>query len=218
MKHIARRMIVSMTETRGYKWFLLDVIPYVRFSFYYTSIRGWQYYQGYNRLKPGHILLTTDKWKLTSLLIPGEWSHAALCVGKDRPCEIHEMTHHAFTQSLFFDICKESTRVAILRCTDWDDAYVEKVIEKSWSFIDTPYDTSFLPGPRMLGCSEHVYEADLERRLRFGSVMTRQDALGAAAYLEAYRELLLVTAAKRQLVVRELRQAHAEHRATHPED
>jgi len=165
VKQIARRTILSMTETRGYQWFLLGVIPYVRFSFSYTSIRGWQYYQGYNRLKPGHILLTTDKWKLTSLLIPGEWSHAALCVGKDRPCEIHEMTHHAFTQSLFFDICKESTRVAILRCTAWDDAYVPKVIEKSWSFIDTPYDTSFLPGPRMLGCSEHVYEADLERRL-----------------------------------------------------
>lgn len=166
MKRIKRRLILRMTETSVYKWLLLKVIPYVRFSFYYTSIRGWQYFQGYNRLKPGHILLTTDKWKLTSLLIPGEWSHAALCVGKDRPVEIHEMTHHNFTMSTFFDILKESTRVVILRCTDWDDAYVMQVIEKSWSFIDTPYDTSFLPGPRLLGCSEHIYEADFGRRLQ----------------------------------------------------
>jgi hypothetical protein len=165
MQRILRETILRLTETSGYKWLLLKVIPYVRFSFYYTSIRGWQYHEGYHRLKPGHILLTNDKWKLTSLLVPGEWTHAALCVGKGVLCEIHEMTHRHFTQSAFFDICKESTRVVILRCTDWDEAYIIKVIEKSWSFTDVPYDTSFLPGPKALGCSELIYEADVERRL-----------------------------------------------------
>lgn len=117
-------------------------------------------------LRPGDIILTDDKWKLTSMLIPGSWSHAALCVAKDDDFEVAEMTHVNFTKSTFYDICSEATRVAILRCNDWDPVYAEKVIQACLQFSGVQYDVAFMPGPKALYCSELVYESDFERRLK----------------------------------------------------
>ena len=169
-----KRLILKLTETAPYRWLLLKVIPYIRFSMYYTSIRGWQYMDGYQRLNPGDIVLTNDKWKLTSLLIPGEWSHAALCVSKGCDFEIAEMTHTNFTKSTFFDLCHEATRVGIFRCVDWDYGYTLKVIRQCLSFASCEYDVSFEQGPEALYCSELVVESDLEHRLK----VNNEDAMG----------------------------------------
>lgn len=149
-----------------YSWFLKHVVPYVRFTLYYTSLRGTKYHAGYRVLKAGDIILTTDKKKLTTILIGGEWAHAALCVGVGTQFEIAEMTHTDYTKSHFFDVCKEADRVIILRCQDFDDAYVEKVVEKCLSFEGAKYDQKFELGVKALYCSELVYESDFERRLK----------------------------------------------------
>lgn len=161
-----KRLLVWFTNTKLWEWLLMKVIPYIRFTTYYTSFKGEQFYAGYWQLKPGHIILTKDKRKLTTVLIGGEFTHAALCVNKGEPFEVVEMTHRDFTSSWFFDICKESDRVVILECLDFDDEYIKHVIEKALSFSECKYDVEFELGVKALYCSELVYQADFERRLQ----------------------------------------------------
>ncbi len=147
---------------------LKHVIPYIRFTTYYTSLRGAKYHDGYKKLEPGHIILTIDKKKLTSLLIPGDFAHAALCVSKFSDSgnyEIAEMTHTDYTKSYFFDLCKEADRVVIMKCLDWDEEYTKKVTAKCLEFEDAVYDVKFDFGVKQLYCSELVYQSDFERRL-----------------------------------------------------
>jgi len=158
------KFILWLMGTNFYKYVLLNIIPFVRFSMYYTKIRGNKYHEGWNILKPGHIILTVDDKKLTSLLIPGTMSHAALCVNHrkldPRSYEIAEMTHTNYTRSDFFDICKESSRVLIAECTDWSPEYIPKVIEACNSLRAAKYDLEFEFGVKALYCSELVVQAD----------------------------------------------------------
>jgi hypothetical protein len=172
MKHLRKMFLLWLMSTRFYAWLLLRVIPFVRFTTYYTSLRGWKYQRGYKLLKAGDILLTLDRKKLTGLLNPGSFSHACQCIDKGSEVEIIEMTHHDYTHSCFFDICKEADRVVIIRCRDYDDAYIQKVIAKCKSFSNAVYDIDFdlddifkfkIPA---LYCSELVYLSDLEHRLQ----------------------------------------------------
>ena len=165
-KIIYRKAILMLFESPIYKWLILKLFPYVRFTCYYTSFRGWKYMRGYKILQPGDIIITNDKWKLTSLLVPGEWTHAALCVDKGSEFEVAEMTHTDFTRSTFFDLCRESTRLVILRCVAWDAEYVKKVIETCLSFKDAEYDIKFEYGVKALYCSELVVSSDVEKRLQ----------------------------------------------------
>lgn len=162
-----KRLLLFIMQTKFYVWLLKSVIPYVRFTTYYTSLRGKKYHSGYELLKPGHIILTLDRKKLTSILIPGDFSHAALCVGKHPDSyEIAEMTHTDYTKSHFFDICKEADRVVILECPDFSDGYIHKMIEKCMSFENAKYDTDFSLGVEALYCSELVYQSDFAKFLQ----------------------------------------------------
>lgn len=161
-----KKILLWLTRMRIYNYALVHIIPYIRFSVYYTSLRGWKYQRGYRLLKPGHILLSTDRKKLTTILIPGEFTHASFCVEKGSDWEISEMTHRDYTKSAFFDICKEADRVVILECPDWDAEYTKAVIEKCRSFHDAKYDVEFNLGVEALYCSELVYQSDFEHRLQ----------------------------------------------------
>lgn len=165
MKNFKKIIILAIMQTNIYKWLLDKVIPYIRFTTYYTSFKGYKYYLGYNHLKPGDIILTNDSKKLTALLIPGDWSHAAMCVSKDGNWEVSEMTHNDYTKSTFFDICKEATRVAIFRLQNNDQDYISKMINTCKSFSEAKYDTDFSLGIKALYCSELVYLSDPERRI-----------------------------------------------------
>jgi hypothetical protein len=128
-------------------------------------MRGIKYHKVYKAIKPGDIILTTDKRKLTTLLIPGEFAHAALCVSKDKEFEVAEMTHTDFTKSTVADLCFEADRVRVLRGTKFTPTYIKKVIAKCISFEDVPYDDQFELGVKALSCSELVWAADFEQRL-----------------------------------------------------
>lgn len=164
-----KQIILWFSKTKLYKHLLTNVIPFVRFTTKLNPIRGDRYHEGYNILKPGHIICTVDKHKLTSILVPGTTSHAAICIGK-RPTgfEIAEMTHKDFTYSDFFDICKESSRVFILECMDWSDEYIAEVIDAVNSLKDAKYDQEFLLGVEALYCSELIYMADQIAAYRLG--------------------------------------------------
>ena len=162
-----RKLLVWFTNTYFYYWLLTKIVPYIRFTTYYPKIRGAKYHEGYRFLQRGSIVLTRDNKKLTSLLIGGEFSHAAFCVSNsDRHYQIAEMTHNNYTKSWFFDLCKEADRVVILGCTAFDKYYVNEIIDKCESFQDVKYDIHFKMGVKALYCSELIYEADFERRLQ----------------------------------------------------
>jgi len=178
-KKIYRRSLLSFMNTGAYSWPMLHVIPYIRFSFYYTSLPGWKYKRGYQLLRPGDIVLTNDKWKLTSMLIPGEFSHGALCLSKDDTdeFEIAEMTHDNLVESTFYDLCAQATRVVILRCDDWDEDYINSVIIPNCIYFkneDIQYDTLFLLGVIALYCSELPIACDKEKR----AIVSYEDLAG----------------------------------------
>lgn len=164
-----KKLLLWFMQTDFYETLVLKVVPFVRFSTYYTSLRGNQYHAGYSLLKKGDILLTYDKHKITTVLVPGEFTHACFVTGdcrKGDEFEVVEMTHRNFTRSSFFDVMKESDRVVILRCVDFDDEYIEKMAQKALSFKDAKYDVMFDFNVKALYCSELVYQADFEKRLK----------------------------------------------------
>lgn len=148
---------------------MTNVIPFVRMSMYYTTMRGWKYHRGYKLLKPGHIILTTDKSKLSTLIIGGEFAHAGFCISKDGEFECAEMTHTNFTHSTFADMCFQADRVVIVECLAFDENYVKNVmIPKTLTFENSKYDDNFTLGlgNEFLYCSEMVLEADVEKRMQ----------------------------------------------------
>lgn len=179
-----KKFILWFMSTGVYRFLIRKIIPFIRFSPYYTKFRGHKYHMGYYYLRPGHIIATIDYCKLTGILIPkvtgGISSHAALCIGKRDPkcpdlyystinpspesgegLEVVEMTHLDFTYSDFFDLCKESDRVIIFECSDWDELYVRRVIAKALECRDKKYDVLFSHDFSSLYCSELIYYADL---------------------------------------------------------
>ena len=168
-RNLQSRFVLTIMESWLYRWILRNIMPYVRFSFYYTSMRGQSYLQGYSVLRPGDIILSRDNWKLSSFLIPGDLVHAALCVGKSdagASFEVAEMVGTGYRRSEFYDICHESDRVVILRCKDWDNAYLSQVIDTCLSLEGTNYDIKFELGIKTLYCSELIVASDPEKRLQ----------------------------------------------------
>jgi len=159
MKSLYRKLVSWVMQTQMYKYLLKYVIPYIRFTTYYTSLRGNKYHAMYEKLKAGDVILTIDKKKLTTMLIPGEFSHAAMCVSLNKKWEVSEMTHDDYTKSCFFDICKESDRVVIMRVKKATEKQILNAIEKCKSFEGAEYDSEFSMGISALYCSELVYQA-----------------------------------------------------------
>jgi len=177
MKNIYRKFILKIFQSALMSFIILHIIPYIRFNFYYSDFRGWKYKRGYRLLEAGDIIVTKDKWKLTSYLIPGEFTHASLCLDKspNSEFEIAEMTHTNFTKSTFYDLCREATRVRIIRCNDWDKYYIKNIIVPTCkSFKDVCYDTCFELGVKALYCSELIVQCDLEKRL----IVNYEDIVG----------------------------------------
>ena len=168
MNKYYRRFVMWVMNTELYKYTLQYIIPDIRFTMKYTQMTGIQFNKMYSLLKPGDVILTVDKRKLTSLLIPGTFSHAAMCIDKNSDWEVSEMTHDDYTKSCFFDVCKESDRVVILRvnCTTCFEGSVEHAITKCKEFEDVKYDTQFDLNIHTLYCSELIYQSYINNSLQ----------------------------------------------------
>ena len=158
LKGIKLRLVNWLMKTKFYNYALMHIIPYIRFTMYYPSINGKKYNKLYAELQPGDVLLTIDKKKLTTMLIPGEFSHAAMCVSKGTDWEISEMTHNNYDKTTFFDVCRMADRVVVLRPQLGKDI-VDEAIETCRSFDGVEYDNTFSLGVEALYCSELVYES-----------------------------------------------------------
>lgn len=179
-----RKLMIKLLDSKAFNWLAIHILPYIRFSFYYVSLRGDKYNNGYAVLKEGDIIGSIDYKKLTGAIIPkatgGILCHSAYCMGKRNPnnindryaailpnsiqgngLEMAEMTHLNFTFSDFFDICKEAERVIIFRCVDYDEEYIRRMTAEILSLRYKTYDSAFSLGVEALYCSELIYQADL---------------------------------------------------------
>lgn len=162
------KLALWFIKTRFYKWLLFKIIPFIRFSVYYAPIRGNKYHAGYKLLEPGDIILTDDEKKLTSILIKGKFSHLAVCVDKGPDCEyeIAEMTNKNFTKSWFFDICKEASRVVILRNPRWGDGYKMQFCDRVKAEDKSLYDGQFENDDNENACVELPIKGDYLKTIR----------------------------------------------------
>lgn len=161
-----RKFMFWLMSTKLWSFILLHVLPYLRFSMYYTRFEGRDFVEGYDILKPGQFILCLDDKKATAFLVPGFTTHATFVVNKcaankNYEYEIAEMIHTGFTKSYFFTICKESTRILICECMDWNDLDRAVMCLKAKDYEDAEYDVGFSLGIKTLYCSELVYRLDL---------------------------------------------------------
>jgi hypothetical protein len=183
-KKIWYEFLFWLTGTSLYLWSMKHLIPYIRFSLYYSIPDNKLFPQwgalekrGYKYLKPGDLIFTIDNKKFSSKIIGSATkevggkepyfvpSHIALCVNLGSSFEIAEMTHLDYTKSTWEDVTRGSTRVVIGRCKDWDSQYVQDtIIPIAKSFENKKYDDRFEMGQNSLACSELPYFADSERR------------------------------------------------------
>lgn len=168
--------LVWLTNTKIWSWFILNIMPFIRFSVYYTKFRGIDFITSYRILDEGDVILTLDEKKATRI-VPGLMTHAAYCVNNSSKSgkldyEVAEMTHHNFTRSYWFDICKESDRVIIVTYDGWTPEHktmMHNLVPMFWSSL---YDTKFAFGIGELYCSELPWQLD---RMAANRSMTTQD-------------------------------------------
>lgn len=141
------------------------ILPKLRFSNYYSHFNWAKYKEVYSNLRVGDILLSVDKTKLAARIIPGEFSHAALCVSQDGVNEVAEMVAEGYREIPFAQFCAEADAVLITRCPQWDEYYVGQVIERVKGLAGVGYDIQFDSTNDTFFCSELVIYGDLEKRL-----------------------------------------------------
>ncbi len=158
------KFIYWLTSTSFWHWLLIQELPFIRMP-YYTRFEGDKFVEGYRVLSPGQFLLCIDEKKLTTLLVPGFVTHAAFVTGNCLKMggieyEVAEMTHRNFSKSYWFTICKESSRVFICDCLDWDSDFKSKMLGSIRRFYGALYDIKFKFDVTSLYCSELIYQLD----------------------------------------------------------
>jgi hypothetical protein len=139
-------IILSIAESNVWRFILGKVLPKIRLTTNYTSIEGVDYSMGYSLLEPGDILLSVDYYKFLTKLIGGEFSHAAVCIDKGPgKVEVAEMVADGYTECAFYDFCKETDRVVIMRVNDkaWSNEYKHEFLKTVLSFKGHGYNYSF---------------------------------------------------------------------------
>ncbi|MCA6565602.1 MAG: YiiX/YebB-like N1pC/P60 family cysteine hydrolase [Pseudobdellovibrionaceae bacterium] len=157
-----KKLVLWFMQTRLFAWVLKHIIPFVRFTTYYTKMKGDKAMAMLELARPGDFVLTVDKKKLTGMLIPGVVDHAALVGFSDHA---YEMTHEDFKVNHLLNVLFEADRALLMRLARIDHEYAEAMIDKCLSFRGAVYDAEFKLGVKALYCSELVYESDYERRI-----------------------------------------------------
>lgn len=128
-----------------------------------------KYEQGVVKLRRGDTILTTDNRALSTILVPGEHTHALLCLDHFLLSPVcGQMTHKGFNTISFAETCFHSSRFVILRGTKFDEDYInDVVVPKGRSFTDAKYARDFDPcaSDGDVYCSQYVWSCDPENRL-----------------------------------------------------
>lgn len=139
---------------------MLHIVPKIRFTMGLPKFSGIQYENLKGYLKPGDILVSVDRSKLSTLLIPGEWSHAAIWTGT----HVMEALPGGVEKNLLYDFCRTADDIGVVSYKD--QAYAQVMATEAEKYLGLEYDAKFSMGPEQVYCSELVFLADKERRLK----------------------------------------------------
>jgi len=122
-------------------------------------IKGSDYYIVKDLIKPGDILLRGYDNYLDGYFIPGTYSHAAMCIDKEKI--IHSMTPNV----QYIDLCTfmRCDKIAIIR--PLLDVYKRATaVKRAVKQLGSPYDYDFIfeeggNNKRYFSCSELIYHA-----------------------------------------------------------
>lgn len=120
------------------------------------------FYEFQAKIRPGDLVFSSDRSKLSSWLIPGQWDHVAVVNDLGLIVEAHQPVVRQITP---FEFCHTSDVVGIARAKDLRIAryFARECIR----FLGLPYDSLFAKGREALYCSELVWEMDPDNELGF---------------------------------------------------
>lgn len=132
----------------------MSFMPKVRFSTAYGGVSDKRYYEVNSQIKPGNAILAVDKAKLSSLFIPGKFSHAAIYSGHG---SFYEMVGSGWKETSFFEFMKEYDEVMVIG--------TNLNLDLAWSLRHSKYDLEFEHNDKEFYCSEMVAYCDNRREL-----------------------------------------------------
>lgn len=135
------------------QWFVISVLPKIRFSTSYTAITGAQFnYFGENLMK-GDLVFSSDRSKLSYYLVGGEWAHVGIYVGDGI---IVEAVQPKVCETSVFTFCHHADEVAIGRIAYDSPSDLERVTAMFRGHVGMPYDSMFEKGGEAFYCTELI--------------------------------------------------------------
>ena len=168
MRSLLRRLALKILSTVPVQFFLSRILPRIRFSTSPPKITGQEWQSFIAMIKPGDLVFSVDRSKLSSVLIPGEWDHVGIVSEDSMIVEAHFPKVRKIHP---FDFCHTSDAVGVLRPFPSTAAVLASRCD---SFIGIGYDTLFRKGAESLYCSELVWQCDQANDLGFDT----SDAVG----------------------------------------
>jgi hypothetical protein len=148
-----------LLRIRIVQWVLTSVIPKIRFSIKPPKMTGSAFAEFSDMLRPGDLVFSSDRSKLSSWLIPGQWDHVGIYIGDS---QIVEAVQPLVRITSPFDFCHSSDVVGVARPSWKNPRYVLSVAR---STVRLPYDTFFERGNEALYCSELIALIDAQNEL-----------------------------------------------------
>ena len=161
MRSLLRRLALKILSTVPVQFFLSRILPRIRFSTSPPKITGQEWQSFIAMIKPGDLVFSVDRSKLSSVLIPGIWDHVGIVNNEGMIVEAHFPKVRKIHP---FDFCHTSDFVGILRPFP---VTADMLATKVDRFIGRNYDTLFRKGAESLYCSELVWECDESNSLGF---------------------------------------------------
>ena len=162
MKTLLRKLLLSIMSTWVWRYVLTWWIPAIRFGG--KPLNEEVIAEIQSVIQVGDCILMKDPYKLSNILIGGQWSHAAICtqyITLLGPI-ISEMGHAGYQELRLQKALSNSKHVAILRPKGRTVDYaLEMAADARWLGLACQgYDFSFSHGESSLYCSELVALAD----------------------------------------------------------
>lgn len=161
--------------------------------FTHKRVTGRHVFSVLQHLKPGAVFVTRVDGEISNLLIPGDFTHAGMCVASgvsESACSLFpsslvpvvEAVGRGVVETDLISFMTSKDRVLLLYPTFATDEEMKKAADFAYSTIGTPYDYYFTPGSKAFYCSElcqHGYEVALGEKLTF----TKRTTLGVKTVL-----------------------------------
>lgn len=166
MKNKLRYIIIG---NKLVQWLLLKVIPKIRLSTGYGRTSWDDYSAILERALPGDIIFSADRAKISTLLIPGDWSHVGIVAEKHEcKCKIVEAVPEGVRITDLYSFCQTSDEVMLMRPYPLSRSLVEnqEMFDRimrdralfAKSLVGRSYDALFSRNNQALYCAELVHE------------------------------------------------------------